>query len=283
MAPVYADHPFQLLQTPVYLAQQRGEKVRDMVLCRQSQLAYGVNATDSYMPAHQTDMFDDIAAEMVHVHNMIIRGLNSIYLQAPHIKPADEKAFCKYMLTWHTLLHAHHDGEEEMLFPFLEKATGVKGIMDANLNQHKAFHEHLDSLKNYAEAVLGGTEKFSGDKIVAIVDALGPVLTRHLNDEIPTLLGLRQYADKLADLPKLFEDEGQKVMKEIGGPGMVYCAANIDMGFEGGMWTNFPPAPAPVKAFVRNILWWVHPECRKFASVDRSGKLRPLYAVPQEA
>lgn len=32
MAPVYADHPFQLLQTPVYLAQQRGEKVRDLVL-----------------------------------------------------------------------------------------------------------------------------------------------------------------------------------------------------------------------------------------------------------
>ncbi|KAL1838506.1 hypothetical protein VTJ49DRAFT_2613 [Mycothermus thermophilus] len=256
MAPVYADHPFQLLQTPVYLAKQRDEK---------------------------TDLFDELASEMVHVHNMIIRGLNSIYLQAPHIKTADEKAFCRYILGWHTLLHEHHDGEEEMLFPYVEKATGVKGIMEANISQHKDFHESLDAVKNYAEAVLSGTEKHSGDKLVAILDELGPILTGHLNNEIPTLLSLRQYADKLADLPRLFEQEGEKTMKKIGGAGMVFCFANIDLGFEDNMWPNFPPAPAPVKVFIKNVLWWVHPDVRKFGAVDRSGKLRPLYAVPESA
>ncbi|KAL2270653.1 hypothetical protein VTJ83DRAFT_24 [Remersonia thermophila] len=214
-------------------------------------------------------MFDDIASEMVHVHNMITHGLNSIYLQASHIKPADEKPFYRYVLGWYTLLHEHHDGEEEMLFPFVEKATGVKGILEANISQHRDFHEHLDQLKNYAEAVLAGTEKYSGGKFVAIIDDLGPTLARHLNDEIPTLLGLRQYADKLADVPKLFQEEAEKVMKTIGGTGM------------DNMWRNFPPAPAPVKMFIKSVLWWVHPEMRKFGAVYRSGRLRPLYAVPE--
>ena len=37
---------------------------------------------------------------MALAHNGIIRGLNSIYLQAPHVKPEDKPDFVGYALTW---------------------------------------------------------------------------------------------------------------------------------------------------------------------------------------
>jgi hemerythrin-like domain-containing protein len=158
-------------------------------------------------------MFDEIASEMVLVHNMMIRALNSIYLQAPYIKPADEKGFCRYMLLWHLLLHSHHSTEETGFFPTVEKMAGAKGIMNANVEQHKAFHDGMEKFKGYADAVIADKEKYSGSKVVAIIDEFGPVLTQHLTDEIPTIAGLRQYGkDKMGGLIKAMEVEGETAM-----------------------------------------------------------------------
>ncbi|KAL2132263.1 hypothetical protein VTI74DRAFT_4003 [Chaetomium olivicolor] len=228
-------------------------------------------------------MLDTLASEMCHVHNMIIRGLNSIYLQAPHIKLADEKSFCQYMTGWYNLLHTHHAGEEAMFFPIVEKLTGIKGIMDINIEQHRSFHDGVDGFKAYAEAVLADKEKFDGAKVVGMIDAFGPPLMKHLGDEIPTILSLRPHATKLRDLPKHMDEEGDKAMKELGPSGMVWCFANIDMHYENDLWPHWPPAPAPVKALMRSVFWWIYADARKFGSVDRSGSLRPLYAVPESS
>ncbi|KAK4096321.1 hypothetical protein N658DRAFT_436356 [Parathielavia hyrcaniae] len=260
MAPVYADHPFSLISTPVFLAKGKNEETHKT----------------------QPDMFDELASEMVHVHNMVIRGLNSIYLQAPHIQPADEKGFCQYILFWHTLLHSHHTGEETMLFPEVEKLTGVEGLMETNVEQHKAFHDGIDSFKAYAESVLAGAQQYQGAKVVAIIDGFGPALIQHLADEVPSLLGLRQYGkDKLASLPAFFDAEGEKAMKEIGLAGMVFAFANLDMQYENAMWQNWPPAPPPVKILAKSVFWWLNADARKFGAVDRMGNMRHLYAVPE--
>ena len=76
---------------------------------------------------------------MVIVHNIIIRGLNSIYIQAPHVKPGDYADFIGYCLCLSAVLHSHHHGEESIIFPGIEEGSGVKGIMDVNLVQHGSF------------------------------------------------------------------------------------------------------------------------------------------------
>ncbi len=157
-------------------------------------------------------MFDKLASEMAIVHNMLIRGLNSIYLQAPHIQPADTKPFARYILGWSQGLHSHHDGEETMFFPAVEKMTGVQGVMDGNIEQHKKFHDGLEQLQAYANDVVAGKEAYDGGRVVGIINAFGPALSQHLSDEIPTIQGLRQYGDKMAGLPKLFDEEGEKAM-----------------------------------------------------------------------
>lgn len=170
------------------------------------------NPTKHVLTPAQPDMFDELASEMCHVHNMILRGLNSIYLQAPHITPADEKPFCRYVLGWYNLLHSHHSGEEADFFPTVENMTGVKGLMDNNVDQHKAFHDGMDSLKAFADAVVADKEKYDASRLVALIDDFGPALTQHLGDEIPTILSLRQYGEKMAGLPKAFDKEGEKAM-----------------------------------------------------------------------
>lgn len=212
MAPIYADHPFPLLQTPVFLANNKGEKV-----CNPSHptAMYFLRLTTT-----QPDMFDKIASEMAHVHNMLIRGLNSIILQAPHIKSADEKAFCKYIMGWYNLLHSHHSGEEAIFFPTVERMAGTKGIMDTNIDQHKAFHDGVDELKGYAQAVVADQEKYAGTKVVSLIDRFGNPLIQHLADEIPTILSLRQYGEeKMAGLPNEFDAEGDKAMV-----GVIVCS-----------------------------------------------------------
>lgn len=76
---------------------------------------------------------------MVIVHNIIIRGLNSIYVQAPHVKPGDYADFIGYCLCFCGVLHSHHHGEESIVFPGIEEGSGVEGIMDVNRVQHGAF------------------------------------------------------------------------------------------------------------------------------------------------
>lgn len=185
MAPVYADHPFPLIKSPEFTNKQNGT---------------------------ETDMFDHCASEMACVHNLLIRGLNAIYLQALYIKPADEKSFVNYILTFSALLHAHHTGEEVDFFPTVEAMAGEKGMMEANVEQHHAFHDPLEAFDQYIKAIAAGQDKYDGKKVVGLIDAFGPALMQHLADEIPTIQGLRKYGDKMADLQKKFDEEGEKNM-----------------------------------------------------------------------
>jgi len=253
MAPVYADHPFPLITTPV------------------SQLKEG----------EKPDIYCEAASEMALVHNMMVRGLNSIYLQAPHITPKDEYAFCQYTLMWHKLLHTHHTGEETDFFPHIEELSGEKGLMAGNVEQHHAFHDGLEALVEYVRAVSAKKEKYDGAKITKMIDDFGKALTTHLADEIPTIDGLRKYADKLESLPKLMQAEAEKNMSALGlTTGLVWAFVNLDLHYEDDRWLAWPPAPAPVKFICRYITYWFHTDWWKFSSVDRTGTMKPLYAVP---
>jgi hemerythrin-like domain-containing protein len=232
----------------------------------------------------QPDMFDELASEMALVHNAILRGLNSIYLQAPHIVPADEKSFVSYIRSWYHTLHTHHKGEETDMFPAIEELAGEPGIMATNRDQHHAFEGAVDRLKKYIDAVEQGKEKYSGAKVVELVDSFGEILVQHLEDEIQTLLGLRKYGEaKMAKLMQVVAEEAQKGMKEVGTAGLVWVWANIDLEFEDGRWTDWPPAPAPVKFVVSQVLWRMYGGMAKFGAVDRRGKMRPLYALSKGA
>lgn len=78
----------------------------------------------------------ETASEMCVVHNALLRGLNSIYVQGPHVKPADYVDFIGYSLCWYSVVHEHHTSEEEQFFPDIEQAISEKGLLDGNVQQH---------------------------------------------------------------------------------------------------------------------------------------------------
>ena len=75
---------------------------------------------------------------MAIVHNVIIRGYNSIYQQAPLVRPADVRDFIGYSLAWIDMVIGHHHSEEEVLFPLIEEGAGVPGLMDSDKEEHGA-------------------------------------------------------------------------------------------------------------------------------------------------
>lgn len=219
---VFADHPFPLLQTPISTLPPN-TKVR-----LHSPLAFlnneggsvaKQNKTLSLTQGNQTTCFHRMASEMVNIHNVIIRGLNSIYLQARSIPPADHGSFAHYMHQWHRLLDAHHAGEEHTFFPAVERLAGEAGIMGANVDQHRAFHDGMERFGAYALACVRGEVVFSGEEVVRIVDSFGGPLTEHLSAEIQSLLDLERFGEeKMAGMEKSAAEEAETAMVSPGFP-----------------------------------------------------------------
>jgi hemerythrin-like domain-containing protein len=137
-------------------------------------------------------------SEMALVHNMIIRILNCIYLQAPNVKlDKDIEDFTTFMYAWTVLIHEHHGNEEKFFFPWLEEDIGVAGYMEKNIEQHHAFAPGMKRFDEYVTALRAGTEKFDGAKVRSIIDDFGEILALHLKEEIEAFEELERFGDKL--------------------------------------------------------------------------------------
>ncbi|KAL7910464.1 hemerythrin HHE cation binding domain-containing protein [Trichoderma velutinum] len=253
MAPtMYRELPFALITTPT------------------SQLPIGTKA----------DQFYRCASEMACIHNMMIRGLNSIYLQAPYVKKEDVKSFLLYSACFYDLVSVHHKGEEDDLFPKIEQMAGENGIMQHNIEQHHAFHDGLQEYHRYITHCLSDTQQFSGKKLITIIDAFGRSLVEHLTAEITTILELAEYGDRMRKLETTFEAWAEKDILSVPGT-LTWGFFNHDKEYEEGLWKDWPPAPTVVVFAVRHVTYWIHSDWWKFASCDPQGRPRAnLYALP---
>ncbi|KAI1412111.1 hemerythrin HHE cation binding domain-containing protein [Hypoxylon sp. FL1857] len=252
MSSVYANGPFQLLTTPTYQLSE-GEKPNEFV---------------------------NAATHMALVHNLIIRSLNAMYLQAPHISAEQEKPFLQFAELWYRVVEHHHRTEEEILFPMLEEMSGDEDVMKENTKQHDAFQTGLALFASYVRQCLAHEKKFNGEEMVRAFHRFAPILWQHLSDEIPTLIGLERYGARTSGFYAKFAAEVEKTQRELGVlAGAVFVIATHDVEFEGGIHKDFPPIPSAVTWGLRNVAWWAHTDWWQFAPCDRQGKMRPLMIV----
>ena len=148
-----------------------------------------------------------VATQMALAHNGIIRGLNSIYVQAPNIPREDldaVKDFLTYCQCWCESMHHHHDAEEQEFFPSIEKISGVHGLMERNVEQHRAFTPGFEEFQEYAQTC--PPNDYDGRKLKSLIDSVAEPLTRHLYDEIDTLRALDKYdSERIRQAYKRFE------------------------------------------------------------------------------
>lgn len=135
-----------------------------------------------------------VATQMALAHNGILRGLNSIYLQAMQIPREDMdtiRDFLIYCQCWCESMHHHHEAEETVFFPSIERISGDDGIMKSNIAQHQAFTQGFDRFTKHCKACL--PKDYDGQKIRSLIEDFSEPLTRHLYDEIGTLLKLHEH------------------------------------------------------------------------------------------
>jgi hemerythrin-like domain-containing protein len=138
-----------------------------------------------------------VAIEMANVHNALLRGLNSIYLQAPHITQAtDITDLLFYTKAWTETVNHHHELEETLFFPRVhevaKEAGEMEDLMTRNVEQHHTFEPKMVEMAEWVGEVRQGRKEYDGKTLVGLIDSFAPVLTQHLHDEIGTLIGLEK-------------------------------------------------------------------------------------------
>ncbi|KAG9602720.1 hypothetical protein KCU77_g2435, partial [Aureobasidium melanogenum] len=232
------------------------------------------------------DIWTKGATHMALFHNAILRGFNSIYLQAPYVKVEDYAAFVGYSLTWYRFVKSHHDDEEGELFPKVDDILKEEGIWNETHQEHESFLEGLANFHTYL-ADLPSAASFDGAKLVSIMDTFREPFTHHFHNEISTIASFANLPSAPpADSPEAsaaaatFKAWGKKTLTKAGMTDVVpFALLNLDRTFEDGIWAAWPPMPGPVRWMMVNMFgswnwaWW------KFASCDAQGNPKPLYAL----
>lgn len=231
---------------------------------------------------------------MALLHNAILRGFNTIYLQAPHVKPVDYGEFIGYSLTWVKFVQKHHDDEEAELFPKVEELIGRKGAL------HKAYEEHatfMDGLIKFRDYLLPLSEQgqdgsFDGKTLQSIMDTFADAFGHHFRSEIGIIAGLADEVQQsndgddekkkidLQSLGPVFAKWGKASIMRAGLSDVVpFLFFNFDRTVEDGKWANWPPMPGPIRWGLIHIGGFWYSGWWRFASCDADGKPRTLYAL----
>ncbi|MCJ1339031.1 hypothetical protein MMC09_004320 [Bachmanniomyces sp. S44760] len=149
---------------------------------------------------------------MALAHNLLLRSLNAIYLQATGVKlSADITDLLIMCQIWWETVHHHHRMEEEYFFPMIEEYTGEKNIMDTNIHQHAAFQAGVERFRVYVFQTT--PETYDGKIVMEIIESFGPILTKHLTEEIESLLALDKFGGDM--LEKSYRELDAKILASI--------------------------------------------------------------------
>lgn len=169
---------------------------------------------------------------MVHSHNTLLRGLNSIIRQAPNVPVATDEQFSVqdvtdllfYVKSWTKMVHHHHWVEESFIFPKIETFTGRPRLLDGPKHEHELFHDGLETLLEYASATTPDEYRWEGPSgMKAIIDSFSKPLADHLYAEIDVFLGMESFDS--AGLKAIWA-EAENLAKQTGNLGMLVSYQN---------------------------------------------------------
>lgn len=156
-----------------------------------------------------------IANELAHTHNAMLRGLNVIYLQAPFVRlPADIADLLFLAQAWSSWVLDHHEMKESAMMPEFEAVLGLEpGALsasslrrrndganededDSESNGKRKEEEDLPTLlqhvRDYAASTLPQPTSYSPSTLQALLSSLASALVPHLHGQIPLLTHMRE-------------------------------------------------------------------------------------------
>jgi hypothetical protein len=132
-------------------------------------------------------------SDMAEVHEAFRRGFGDSRSQLAFIDDGDsERAafFADYMSEVLWFLHAHHEGEDELLYPRLVERVPSESALWARMDeQHSGVESRLDSANEAATNYRVSASKSDADALAgeceALWDALGPHLAQEEAEVLP--------------------------------------------------------------------------------------------------
>jgi hypothetical protein len=213
---------------------------------------------------------------MALLHNAIIRGYNSIYLQAPNVPSTDYADFIGYSLTFIKFVKAHHDAEEASLFPQCLEILSKKGedgdreIWGKSHDEHEAMMPPLLKMEEYLNG-LKSPGDYAADALVPLLEDIRGPLKLHLHSEIEVIASLSKFGS-FPQSEAALEAWGRNSVLGGGITEVVpFAFLNMDRTFEDGLWKDWPPVPAVVRFFFLRVSAWPKKGRWRFASCGVDG------------
>lgn len=224
------------------------------------------------------DVFDRQSIRMVLLHNIVIRGLNSMLYYSGQVESGTPRymSFLTYCNEVLTNLHKHHLFEEERYFPFLESHLGA-GTMTGNVEQHEAFKAPLTSFETLLNDLRSNKATWNVETFRKSIYAFSNLLKEHLTEEIdtirPDVLKAKITREQLDGL----ESETKKYM--IATTSLVKDPQLLSINGDGvnGAW--FPPIPGPISFVTKSVLWHLHSDWWQFGCCDKYMHVKPEFAA----
>lgn len=223
----------------------------------------------------------------------MIRGFNSIYLQAPYIDEKLSYDFIGYSLSWAKFVASHHHDEEDNLFGKVSELLDDKDIWTETKKEHDAFIDGILQFQTYLGSLSSSssTEQFSTEKLIYIMDSFRASLAEHLHSEVGTIAALADHpkapaegSEKAAAAALVFKTWGKKTVTKAGMADVVpFFLLNLDATFEGGRWATWPPMPGPIRWILTNVVGTYYGNWWRFASCSANGNPRGLFAFELRA
>ncbi|KAI0812153.1 hypothetical protein GGR55DRAFT_614670 [Xylaria sp. FL0064] len=170
-----------------------------------------------------------IANEISHIHNAMLRGLNSIYLQAPHVRRERDIADLLFLTqSWSTWLLDHHHLKENTMLPSFEATLGMptgtltllspstaSGIAERGITtrtvkgkerdrcikedeeeegeqEENAISFLLHRVYAYASATHKDPQAYNATTLQGLLGALAETLVPHLTRQVGLLVSMRE-------------------------------------------------------------------------------------------
>ncbi|KAF2465510.1 uncharacterized protein BDR25DRAFT_239492 [Lindgomyces ingoldianus] len=228
----------------------------------------------------KNDTWTKGASHMALLHNAVLRGYNTIYLQAPHVKPEDYPDFVGYCLAWFKFVKSHHDDEEENLFPKVVEVLGKddKEIWGQTHDEHEALLPPLAKFNTYLTS-LSSPADLNPSTIMSILKEIEEPLNTHFHSEISVIAALASSGDAPAAAP-IFAAWGKNTVTKAGYADCVpFLFLNFDRTYEDGYWKEWPPMPKVIRFLMVRVSAWWHQGWWRFASCDIDGYPKQLYAL----
>ena len=223
---------------------------------------------------------------MALVHNAIIRGFNSIYVQARHIVADDREDFIGYCLVWHRLVKSHLDDEETALFKKLEDVMEDPSLFQQSRQDHTFFLPGLNQFEAYLSS-LPKADDISSTQLTNIMDSFIEPFQQHLHSEVAAIASLAAHPrapvegnPKFKTVRNAINAWGKNTVSKAGVWDVVpFFLLNHDKTSENGKWADWPTMPLAVKWGGRHLTsswnggYWL------FASCDYQGLPQELHAL----